>query len=56
VRLDADPALKDAFEALTPGRQRAYLYHFSQAKQSKTRESRVEACIPKIMDGLGMDD
>jgi uncharacterized protein YdeI (YjbR/CyaY-like superfamily) len=56
VRLDADPALKDAFEALTPGRQRAYLYHFSQAKQSKTRESRVEACIPRIMDGLGMDD
>ena len=55
-RLDEHPALKSAFEALTPGRQRAYLFHFSQAKQSKTRESRIEKCIPKILDGLGLDD
>ena len=55
-RLDTDPALKAAFEALTPGRQRAYIFHFSQAKQSATRASRVEKCIPKILDGLGLDD
>lgn len=56
VRLDEDAALKEAFEGLTPGRQRAYLLHFSSAKQSKTREARVEKCIPQIMDGLGLDD
>jgi uncharacterized protein YdeI (YjbR/CyaY-like superfamily) len=56
ARLDALPALKAAFEALTPGRQRAYLFHFSQPKQSATRESRVEKLIPKILDGLGLDD
>jgi len=55
-RLDADPALKSAFEALTPGRQRGYLFHFSQPKQPKTRETRVEKCIPRIFDGLGLDD
>ena len=55
-RLDGHPALKSAFEALTPGRQRAYLFYFSQAKQSKTREARVDKCIPKILDGLGLDD
>jgi len=55
-RLDTDPALKAAFEALTPGRQRAYIFHFSQAKQSATRASRVEKCVPKILDGLGLDD
>lgn len=48
--------LKTAFEALTPGRQRGYLFYFSQAKQSKTRESRIEKCIPKIMAGKGLDD
>ncbi|UDF03619.1 YdeI family protein [Asticcacaulis sp. AND118] len=56
VRLEEDAALKEAFEGLTPGRQRAYLLHFSSAKQSKTREARVEKCIPQIMDGLGLDD
>lgn len=56
ARLDSDRALKAAFEGLTPGRQRAYLFHFGQAKQSKTREARIEKCIPKIMDGLGLDD
>lgn len=56
ARLDALPALKKAFEALTPGRQRAYLLHFSEAKQSKTRASRVEKCIPLILDGKGLND
>lgn len=50
------PVLKTAFEALTPGRQRAYLFHFSQAKQAKTRESRIEKYIPKILNGKGLDD
>ena len=56
VELDKMPQLKDAFESLTPGRQRAYLLHFSAPKQSKTREARVENCIPKILDGKGLDD
>jgi uncharacterized protein YdeI (YjbR/CyaY-like superfamily) len=55
-KLDALPALKAAFDALTPGRQRAYLFYFSQPKQSKTRESRVEKYIPNILDGMGLDD
>ena len=56
IQLDELPELKTAFEALTPGRQRGYLLHFSSAKQAKTRESRVEKCIPKIMEGKGLDD
>ena len=48
--------LKAAFEALTPGRQRAYLLHFSTPKQSKTRESRVENCVQQILYGKGLDD
>ena len=55
-KFDEIPALKTAFNALTPGRQRAYLLHFSQPKQSKTRESRVEKCIPQILNGKGLDD
>lgn len=55
-KLDENAALKAAFEELTPGRQRGYLLHFTQAKQAKTREARVEKCIPRILDGLGMDD
>lgn len=55
-RLDKNRALKNAFDALTPGRQRAYLFYFSQAKQSKTRESRVEKYIPQILKGKGLDD
>jgi len=55
-KLDRIPALKTAFEALTPGRQKGYLLHFSQAKQSKTREARVEKYIPQILDGKGLDD
>ena len=54
--LNEMPEVKKAFEALTPGRQRAYLLHFSQPKQSKTRESRVENCIPQILKGKGLDD
>lgn len=55
-RLDAVPGLKSAFEALTPGRQRAYLLHFSGAKQSRTRASRVEHHIPRILVGKGLND
>jgi len=55
-KLDHIPALKTAFEALTPGRQKGYLLYFSQAKQSKTREARVEKYMPKILDGKGLDD
>lgn len=55
-KLDELPALKAAFNALTPGRQRAYLLHFSAAKQSKTRESRVEKCMARILGGKGLDD
>jgi len=55
-KLDQDLALKEAFEALTPGRQRAYLLHFSSAKQSKTREARIEKCIPQIFEGIGLND
>jgi uncharacterized protein YdeI (YjbR/CyaY-like superfamily) len=55
-RLDRDPALKAAFEALTPGRQKGYLLYFSGAKQAKTRTARVEKCAPGILDGMGLDD
>lgn len=56
TKLDEIPDLKNAFEALTPGRQRAYLHHFSEPKQSKTRVSRVEKWIPQILDGKGLND
>jgi len=55
-KLEEVPALQDAFEALTPGRQRGYLLHFAAAKQAKTRLSRIEKCIPKIFDGKGLND
>jgi len=55
-KLNAIPALRTAFDALTPGRQRGYLLYFSGAKQSKTRESRVEKCMPQILKGKGLDD
>ncbi|MMZ60675.1 hypothetical protein D1872_227830 [compost metagenome] len=55
-KFDGIPALKTAFEALTQGRQRAYILYFSQPKQSKTRESRVEKCMQKILDGKGLND
>jgi len=55
-RLDENPALKEAFYALTPGRQRAYIFYFSQPKLSKTREARVEKYIDLILDGIGLND
>ncbi len=55
-KFDELPALKTAFEALTPGRQRAYLLHFSQPKQAQTRAARVERCIPQIFIGKGLHD
>lgn len=55
-KLDEIPALKTSFDTLTPGRKRAYLLYFSQPKQSKTRETRIEKCIPKILNGKGLDD
>ncbi|HXU40052.1 MAG TPA: YdeI family protein [Blastocatellia bacterium] len=55
-KLDEIPALKTAFDALTPGRQRAYILYFSAPKQSKTRESRVEKCMHKILNGEGLND
>src|SRR6266496_3841791 len=55
-KLDDIPALKAAFDALTPGRQRGYILYFSGAKQSKTRESRVEKCVRQILKGKGLND
>ena len=55
-RLDESPALKKAFEALTPGRQRGYILYFSGAKQSKTREARVAKCVQQILDGKGLNE
>jgi uncharacterized protein YdeI (YjbR/CyaY-like superfamily) len=55
-KLDSSPALKKAFAALTPGRQRGYVLYFSAAKQSETRASRIEKCAPKILHGKGMHD
>lgn len=55
-KLDEIPALKTAFEALTPGRQRAYIRYFSEPKQSKTRVSRVEKCMQQILNGKGLND
>jgi uncharacterized protein YdeI (YjbR/CyaY-like superfamily) len=55
-KLDQIPTLKTAFESLTPGRQRAYIYYFSQPKQSKTRQARVEKNIPQILNGKGLND
>lgn len=54
--LDALPALRAAFEGLTPGRQKSYLLHFSGAKRAETRAARVEKCIPRILEGMGLED
>lgn len=56
VRLEENSALKTAFAALTPGRQRAYLMHFAQPKQSKTREDRIAKCLPQILAGKGVGE
>ncbi|SHN07648.1 Uncharacterized conserved protein YdeI, YjbR/CyaY-like superfamily, DUF1801 family [Duganella sacchari] len=55
-KMDEIPALRTAFEELTPGRQRGYLLHFSSAKQAKTRESRIDKCVQRILAGKGLDD
>ena len=55
-KLDEIPTLKTAFQALTPGRQRAYILYFSAPKQSKTRELRVEKCMQQMLDGKGLND
>ncbi|MGG4443102.1 YdeI/OmpD-associated family protein [Brevibacillus fortis] len=55
-KMDEIPTLKTAFDALTPGRQRAYILHFSAPKQAKTREARVEKCMHQILDGKGLND
>lgn len=56
AKLHEMPELKEAFDALTPGRQRGYILYFSAPKQSKTRESRIEKCIDLILDGEGLHD
>ncbi len=55
-KMDEDADFETAFLALTPGRQRGYILHFSAAKQSRTRDSRIEKCRPKILDGEGLND
>jgi len=55
-KLDKMPALKKAFDALTPGRQKGYIFYFSQAKQSKTRAARVERYLKQILNGKGLED
>jgi uncharacterized protein YdeI (YjbR/CyaY-like superfamily) len=55
-KLDEIPSLKTSFYALTPGRQRAYILYFSEPKQSKTRESRIEKCTQQILNGKGLND
>ena len=56
VRLNASPELKAAFEALTPGRRRSYIFHVAGAKQSKTRAARAEKCVPMILSGRGFNE
>jgi uncharacterized protein YdeI (YjbR/CyaY-like superfamily) len=55
-RLDAAPELRAAFEALTPGRRKSYIFHVSGAKQAKTRAARAERCVPMILDGRGFNE
>lgn len=55
LKLKAMPALKTAFDGLTPGRKRAYILYFSAAKQSQTRAARIEKCMQQIFDGKGLD-
>jgi len=56
VRLNAAPELKAAFEALTPGRRKSYIFHVSGAKQSKTRAARADKCVPMILSGRGFNE
>jgi uncharacterized protein YdeI (YjbR/CyaY-like superfamily) len=56
TKLDANVVLRAAFEALTPGRRKSYIFHISSAKQAKTKEARVEKCVPMIMSGRGFNE
>ena len=56
LRLNADPVLKAAFESLTPGRRKSYMFHVSGAKQAKTRAARTEGCVPMILSGRGFNE
>lgn len=56
IKLGQNAAFKAAFESLTPGRRRAYILHFSGAKQSQTRAARIEKCLPRILEGKGLND
>ena len=56
LKLEKNRTLKKAFDALTPGRQRGYLLHFSQPKLAQTREARIEKCTPQILKGKGLND
>jgi uncharacterized protein YdeI (YjbR/CyaY-like superfamily) len=56
ARLDAAPALRAAFDVLTPGRRKSYIFHVAGAKQAKTREARVERCVPMILSGRGFNE
>ena len=56
VRLNAAPELQAAFEALTPGRRKSYIFHVAGAKQAKTREARAEKCVPLILSGRGFNE
>jgi uncharacterized protein YdeI (YjbR/CyaY-like superfamily) len=56
VRLNAAPKLKAAFDALTPGRRKSYIFHVAGAKQAKTRDARAEKCVPMILSGRGFND
>jgi uncharacterized protein YdeI (YjbR/CyaY-like superfamily) len=56
VRLNAAPELKAAFETLTPGRRKSYIFHVSRAKQAKTRAARAEKCVPMILSGRGFNE
>ncbi len=56
ARLDAAPKLRAAFDALTPGRRKSYIFHISSAKQAKTRAARAERCVPMILSGRGFNE
>ena len=55
-KLEKNPVLKTTFEALTPGRQRGYILYFSQPKQAKSREARIEKCLARILQGKGLNE
>ena len=56
ARLDAAPEVRAAFDALTPGRRKSYIFHIAGAKQVKTREARAERCVPMILSGRGFNE